>query len=409
MKTLILIVILTSFYSATQGKINFNTFTKSLQMYSETLKAKQCWICAEIPQDANSGIPLRPIPFTLLEMLNLTNQDWVPRNNSFPKTQPFMRLVHTNVTADVCLQGEGTSNHPFLGKSPCHFIFASRNASEQCFEHFSNETCWTFKKARTKHWVTTWMVPIRTGIYYICGNKAYKWLPENWTGLCYLGHVIPSIRHITTLPDSNIRNVRLKRHINIEKMDVGDDVLAGAAIFPFYGAGKAIWEIRKLAGLLEELSNATFEATEEVTLEMTAMRTMVLQNYIVLDFVLTSKGGTRALIGEEYGIYIPDNEPEISHLKLIEEVAQKTQTEKETWFSWLNGSISSWGGKIMQLTLVILGILGCANLLIVVIKCGIEWVRQQAVQVLTMDQMHQVQDIVRFMKYSEPTKLDNMH
>ncbi|XP_043936728.1 endogenous retrovirus group PABLB member 1 Env polyprotein-like [Protopterus annectens] len=192
-------------------------------------------------------------------------------------------------------------------------------------------------------------------------------------------------------------------------MDVGDDVLAGAAIFPFCGTGKAIWEIRILAGLLEELSNATFEAIEEVTLEMTAMRTMVLQNHMALDFVLASKGGTCALIGEERCTYIPDNQPEIrSHLKLTEEVAQKAQIEKETWFSRLSGSISSWGGKLMQLILVIAGILGCTSLVIFV-KCGTECVRRQTVQVLAVDQMHQVQDVVRLMKYSVPMKLDNIH
>jgi len=36
------------------------------------------------------------------------------------------------------------------------------------------------------------------GMYFVCGFRAYPWLPLNSTGFCCLGYVVPHIRLITS-------------------------------------------------------------------------------------------------------------------------------------------------------------------------------------------------------------------
>nr|XP_048677378.1 uncharacterized protein LOC125622876 [Caretta caretta] len=46
------------------------------------------------------------------------------------------------------------------------------------------------------------------GHYFVCGRKAYKVLPANWTGSCYIAHGVPHLSITATLPKGKIRNAR---------------------------------------------------------------------------------------------------------------------------------------------------------------------------------------------------------
>lgn len=92
-------------------------------------------------------------------------------------------------------------------------------------------------------------------------------------------------------------------------------------MLPWYGVNRNALRIDHLTGLLEELANNTAAALVEtqaqigsLTAEMVAMRIVVLQNRMALDFILAEKGGTCAIVGQECCTYIPDESSNITDL-----------------------------------------------------------------------------------------------
>lgn len=45
------------------------------------------------------------------------------------------------------------------------------------------------------------------GHYFSCGRKAYKILPANWTGSCYVARGVPYLHITSKLPQGTIRHV----------------------------------------------------------------------------------------------------------------------------------------------------------------------------------------------------------
>lgn len=78
-----------------------------------------------------------------------------------------------------------------------------------------------------------------------------------------VAYVIPAIRHRTTL--YLVQN-RFKRDIN-------NGELAASVIFPAYGIGRTIAEIKLLAVLIKSVANDTAKAIQSVTAELVAART----------------------------------------------------------------------------------------------------------------------------------------
>uniref|UniRef100_UPI00398F07D9 endogenous retrovirus group PABLB member 1 Env polyprotein-like n=1 Tax=Pristiophorus japonicus TaxID=55135 RepID=UPI00398F07D9 len=202
--------------------------------------------------------------------------------------------------------------------------------------------------------------------YFICGHKAYPWLPANWTGSCYLGYVVPFIRSIKTLRDA-YGSHRFKRDLTwlngIFKVMV-----------PPYGIVSTEWQLRELANLVESVANATSQAFEGVNDEMVAIRTVALQNRMALDYLLAKEGGTCALIGEECCTYIPDKSEEIGSLaeyirKKVIEYKQTVGQDGITLWGWASGWLGSLGKSVVQGLIIFLLIVFALYLLFVVIKC----------------------------------------
>ncbi|XP_043946705.1 junctional sarcoplasmic reticulum protein 1 isoform X1 [Protopterus annectens] len=405
---------------------SFNTFDAILQTYAVTFNVSNCWVCAAIPTPPD-GLLFKIVPLNISEsrhvLLNETGGIVTMTNKTVS-----LSLLHSQ-RGVLCFQQNGTKN---VGYSNCNFTImnvckvlnvtaslryegnATRRKLDELlydFTHWQNcpqpynlkngtlfKQVWTFvngseteKKAISKmlgfniffqpvlninNNIKTTLVE---GCYFICGKKAYKWLPENWGGSCFIGYVVPAIRHTTYLPNGKIRNAQEAQtvknpvgkinvswiyHHDLEKsalkglshMDLGDDVISGAGVLPAYGALKAIWELQKLSKLLEVLSNASFEAVNLITVEMSAMRAVVLQNRIALDFVLSSKGDTCLLVHKECCTFIPDNTHAIrSHLEIIQKVSKLSDTEQAdtSQWAWLTNLFSGWGDGILKFIMLI--------------------------------------------------------
>ena len=65
-------------------------------------------------------------------------------------------------------------------------------------------------------------------------------------------------------------------------------IMLSAAILPVYGVITAFTDIRSLALGLESIGNETADALTAVASEMKAMRQVVLQNRMALDYLLSA-------------------------------------------------------------------------------------------------------------------------
>lgn len=170
--------------------------------------------------------------------------------------------------------------------------------------------------------------------YFICGSWAYPWLPgmppndgnrvrrgygpHHWTGCCYLANVVPAMCHFKLITDHPIfKNLAPRSQFTKRYLSPGES--AGMKLLPWYGINWNAPRIGHLTGLLEELANNTAAVLmgtqaqiESLTAEMVAMRIVVLQNQMALEFILAEKGGTRAIKGQDCCSYIPNESSNIT-------------------------------------------------------------------------------------------------
>ncbi|XP_025067643.1 endogenous retrovirus group PABLB member 1 Env polyprotein-like [Alligator sinensis] len=260
-----------------------------------------------------------------------------PPPSSDPATFPYIIQIAKPIPGFLCYKYNGANKVSFntynytidctSTNASIHFkIKEHKNISFNCL---ASAPTIVLNKTHAQHrkWIAY------NGTYYICENCAYFWLPGHWSGSCYLGYITPAIRHLSLPPSKSICTAR-------EKREITEDERFGAIMFPIYGIGRTIQKIRLLANILKQVNNDTAESLDHLTQEMIALRTMVLQNRIALDFTLASKGGICALIGKECYTYIPDKSEEIHDL--VDHI-RKTTTKLHESNTW---SFSSWFGSL---------------------------------------------------------------
>uniref|UniRef100_UPI00358EF80D uncharacterized protein n=1 Tax=Myxine glutinosa TaxID=7769 RepID=UPI00358EF80D len=135
--------------------------------------------------------------------------------------------------------------------------------------------------------LSTHLVPPH-GTMFICGDKAYPYLPNNWGGTCYLGSVLPDVEILDELDPKSLDR-RYKRSVMNED---GTTKLHGSLwekVFGFFfpGAGTVMdsFQIDKLALALEKVANDTATAHDILLDTVIHMRTMVMQNRVALDML----------------------------------------------------------------------------------------------------------------------------
>ncbi|XP_072340067.1 uncharacterized protein [Scyliorhinus torazame] len=338
-------------------ELHVNTYLYMSYVYAKDMNVSGCWVCTHIPTHAKGGIPLRPVPLNLSETVewyiyqNGTRQSprtiriasvvrhpdggaapslsflpispgpWkeegYPMNTfemcyqlSYNRSHqpPFLTLTNTTYMgrplAIICLV-RNVVKGTFVGASQCEHRFVVANISEVYPVYtspqfygctldvlYANGTG-TFKYSLIAKGFDVDKLTSYNGTYFICGHKAYPWLPENWTGSCYLGYVVPFIHHLANLGDHYQMTKRQKRAITETQRYFG-------ILLPPIAVALAMKKIRKIAKILEEVANDTTEALTEINNEMVAIRTIALQNRMAFDYLFANKGGTCAVIGSEH-------------------------------------------------------------------------------------------------------------
>lgn len=152
-----------------------------------------------------------------------------------------------------------------------------------------------------------WGAP--NGSYWICGEKAWPWLPPGWIGRCSLGLLWGPHRFVRTLESPKIgsywaQKIRWERSI-FHNAEYAWSLLPGG------GIATIMYKINIFGQAMAAALNATALALEAIGAEMTSMRTAVLQHRLALDMLTAASGGMCTLIQQECCLYIPDDEQSV--------------------------------------------------------------------------------------------------
>uniref|UniRef100_W5NLV1 Uncharacterized protein n=1 Tax=Lepisosteus oculatus TaxID=7918 RepID=W5NLV1_LEPOC len=320
-----------------KGEHGINYFLGLSYLTAKKTNQSACWVCAALPKYVQGGLPMGAIPWRLEEVIgmiiwrdnigdfNMTNYggchnttltcttlqylqergleptsftgSYAPKYNR-SHTPPYLTLNKEH-EGNICFQV--TYGLHLVGWSHCNLTIAA-DISTSTFQipGWDRHTpqfgiSFLFSEA--------WGAP--NGAYFICGKRAYPWLPAQWSGSCYLGYVVPHIHVQTHSPFGP--NHRPQRKLADWEYYLG-------IIFPQAGMNFLSRELIQMASTLEELANSTLSSLKAVNDEMVALRTVAMQNRLALDYVLAAQGGTCAVIGTECCTYIPDNSEHISDL-----------------------------------------------------------------------------------------------
>ena len=180
-------------------------------------------------------------------------------------------------------------------------------------------------------------------VYAVCGGKAYTHLPANSQGLCYLAHVIPMIRRVnlTQIQAAYSQHMnkitRKKRTLNWWQKILG-------VIIPNYGVYNTQKELDALSMVLERHMNASDTAVSALAQEVGEIRTVTLQNRMVLDVILAAKGGACKVIGTECCSYVSDPSQAIARLHNDTQVGVQELHKNHGGLFW--GLFNGWFGGI---------------------------------------------------------------
>ncbi|NXJ47192.1 ENR1 protein, partial [Spizaetus tyrannus] len=215
------------------------------------------------------------------------------------------------------------------------------------------------------------------GHYWVCGQHAYKLLPANWTGVCYVGVICPLF---FLLPEDEGDRLGVKVYDDLSRYRQSTDTsIAGGsgqtwgknewtaqhiiqhygpatwnpnewvsgAREPIYNLNCIIW----LQAILEIITNETAHALDLLVDQATQMQTAILQHRMVLDYLLAKEGVVCGKLNDSNCCLKIDDSGKI--VKQITMGIQKlAHVPVQTWkgwyidmFSWLPGGL--WVKRIL--------------------------------------------------------------
>ncbi|KAM4808155.1 syncytin-2-like [Rhinophrynus dorsalis] len=186
---------------------------------------------------------------------------------------------------------------------------------------------------------------LKQGVYYICGNRAYAWLPMGAWGNYTIGRVVPVITTYSniSLSDTVYGETRLKQ----ELFSSADKAWMWFPAWTGWGIELAK---NKYASIMDGIINETTSYIHALNEELAQVRKIALQNRMALDYLLAIEGGTCAIIGEECCTWVEDSrDPIEAHLSKVKELQNKARDIfKEGWnpFSCM-GSIGTWFNNML--------------------------------------------------------------
>ncbi|XP_044857154.1 uncharacterized protein LOC123360517 [Mauremys mutica] len=383
-----------------------NTYEALKIAFAREFNLSNCWICAQIPHHS-AGLPWRAIPQNWSDICqeilitsynirqpfmsgrvggnlshncsqerfySLTNSSWQPFGNLLQKPTPIrLRVVPQGL---LCFREPSSPNALwFAGNSSCHYYLSPTTNVTIPFLNSTGQDTGEGLQYWPPHIATQHQQGINGLVangqaFFMCGRNAYKWLPHGWHGSCYKGFLAPPLCVVAHAPSGRSSYYRSLR-ATLEPIGEGDRF--GMIFLPSYGVGRMAQLYKRLSVFLTQFANDTLAIDKGISSELYQLRLLSLQNRQALDYILASRGGVCALIGDECCIYVPESSQDINkHILSVEWAFNlwKAQEAEPTIFDSLWGwlpDLGGLGGGIVRLLLT--GIVICFVLFLLLACC----------------------------------------
>lgn len=290
--------------------------------------------------DQEPNNPESPNPNRVFRTGNITN---VPPGNVF--TCP--RLDNFNLPGDPSgLYLETTFGR--RSKSPKKWLTAS-------FCRTKSSTITLFMAMKMLRGETT-DLRLASGLYYLCGSNAYKWLPQGGQGSCTIARVYRGTWLLDELPMDKapmhlIRNRRDYHPYGSARglIHLPGDQKFGLALTIYGLQVKNSHRLEKLSELFDNVTDYTFKALNETDMVVRQLGEALNQHTVVLDYLTAAQGGMCQIIGPTCCHYV-DTSGIVRAGKYIEQAIRakeafrkeffeedhKLKWEWPNWLGWMN-------------------------------------------------------------------------
>ncbi|XP_034627589.1 endogenous retrovirus group 3 member 1 Env polyprotein-like [Trachemys scripta elegans] len=205
------------------------------------------------------------------------------------------------------------------------------------------------------------------GHYWICGQHAYRRLPPNWSGICYVGYIRPLFFLLPQIQGNKL-GIKVYDDLIRERRSVDSALTAGSSqkwgaqewpperIIQHYGpatwnpnewisgAREPIYNLNRiirLQAILEIITNQTAAALDLLADQSTQMRNVLYQHHLVLDYLLAEEGGICAKLNESNCcLQIDDNGKAVK--QLTKEMRKLAHVPVQAWGGWNTDWFPSW-------------------------------------------------------------------
>ncbi|XP_017584300.1 PREDICTED: syncytin-1-like [Corvus brachyrhynchos] len=271
---------------------NQNLHAALVQNVSNALHKNSCWICTQMPRiNEDNNWPLIGV------LMNETNL-----NNSWEQvTKDYLPVTLSSLIPDQ-------ENY----KVPCVVVNVTGKVTLPPYCHKTESKIRLVPKAIVGLAQTPWrMVPPQgSGWYWICKNEAWKVLPLDKDRACALGAIIPDITVFGHLKEqsgwrwTNVRRIKTPNNPLVEHpMIFHSAVMAPIPSLEVNELEKAIVNI---SAIIEHTENQISDAIMASREEVWGLARVILQNRLVLDFLLVSQGGMCRVINTSCCSYIDE-------------------------------------------------------------------------------------------------------
>lgn len=371
--------------------------TVAWQVASHMNPNSSCYVCGLMPYTAGEGLPLMALPPSDCDTCHLMH---VPLSKTYShpdctrmsKMRPLNcsgghsncnRCVQTPKPVPIfvsphpfpwCLQNDGEVS---VGRSECVRTFRSDASLSSAVFHPLNpapqdcvETTGEARLNALAQHSAVCSISSPSGMYWVCGNLAYPYLPVDYNGRCGLAYVIPAMRVAHSLPRKAPRK-RARRGtldtFGTHHQSRFKNVLG--TLLPFYGIMSSLDQIADLSHAIEIIANETSRALSLISSELASVRLLALQNRAALDFLLAAQGGTCAVIGSECCTFVPDYNTTINEIvSHLRETGQSVHQDSSSVSDWLGSMLKSLSSPMLTLIVVLIAVVILLSLLLSCVK-----------------------------------------
>lgn len=356
--------------------------TMGRQVAKHVQPNSSCYVCGLIPYTAGEGLPLMALPASDCDTCHLMHITLSlsyshPDCPSVSKMRPLdcsgghancYRCLKSPKPVPIlliprpfpwCLENDGERA---VGESDCLHTFKwDPEHTDVEFKSLGSAPQQCLKAAgRTllnglAHRTASCSVSSPVGMYWVCGNLAYPYLPVDYKGRCGLAYVVPAMRVARSLPRKpllrrarrGVSDIFGTHHQSPFKNALGP-------LLPFYGVMSALDQIADLSHAIEVIAKETGKALMLMSSELASVRLLALQNRAALDFLLAAQGGTCAVIGSECCTFVPEYNATIGDIiNHLHDTANSVHQDRSSLPDWLSSTFGSMSYRIVEVMIIL--------------------------------------------------------